>query len=119
MSERTTAPAATGKFDPDPEMNASIEAKIEAGLAQGIDLSNLDPNDAEKFVSLMDRIGVTAEEQRYMAEQSVYRMAKVVLGKKIIETLNAGKMIMDRADVIPCLQAYYEALDEGEIEAAA
>lgn len=99
-------------FSPNAALDASIEAKIEAAVKRGVNF-NVDPAKEGEYEALMGSIGLTAEEQRYSAEQAIYKTAQVVFGEKFFAAIKAGMAgtAFDPADIIPCLTAYFEAGD--------
>lgn len=106
-------------FDPDPAMDAAIEAKIGAVLNAGVGqtVSGL-PDDAA-CRAVLDVIELTDEEREYVARQGLVTAIRVEVGRKVVETLNAGNMRIGREDLFSSLTAYFEAVDAGEVEAAA
>lgn len=100
-------------FSPNPALDASIEAKIDAAFKNGVNFAGVDPSNKEQYDALMDAVGLTAEEQRYTAEQGIYKMAQAAIGEKIFAAINAG-MKISQEDIIPCLEAYFEAGDNLE-----
>lgn len=112
------SPKPAHKFDPDPQMEASIEAKIELAVSRGVNLTFLDPTSPASADALA-AIGFTDVERRYMAGQHIFQMVQIIIGQKVVETLNANDMHVARADLIPCITAYFEAVDRGEIPTAA
>lgn len=104
-------------FTPNPVLQASIEAKVLAAQAgSAVDPSTMTFEEFTAFVTKQSK-DFTPEECRYMAEQTVYRAVQVELGKRIINTLNQH-MKMDRVEIVPCIEAYFAAVDAGEVEAA-
>ena len=102
------------KYSPNPEMDAAIEAKVRAAMAAaGKDPWSVSEDD---LVGYYKDAGFTDAEKRYMAEQHIYRQAQVVIGQRIYEAIEQS-IKTRREEVIPCLTAYFEALDAGEVPA--
>ncbi|NBB07887.1 hypothetical protein [Pseudomonas monteilii] len=97
-------------FTPNPAMDAAIEAKIDAAFKSGITFEGVDPSKKDQYDALMEAVGFTAEEQRYAAEQGIYKMAQAAIGEKIFAAINAG-MKISQEDIIPCLEAYFDTVD--------
>lgn len=97
-------------FTPNPAMDAAIEAKIDAAFKSGITFEGVDPSEKDQYDALMLAVGLTAEEQRYAAEQGIYKMAQAAIGEKIFAAINAG-MKISQEDIIPCLEAYFDTVD--------
>lgn len=102
-------------YTPNPQMDASIEAKMDAAFKKGIQLDGVDINDKAQYDALISAVGISAEEQRYMAEQSVFKMVQASIGEKIYLAIQTGIQVK-QSDIIPCLTAYFEAA--GKLEAA-
>ena len=100
-------------FSPNPILDASIEAKIDAAFKNGVNFEGIDPSEKDQYDALMLAVGLTAEEQRYAAEQGIYKMAQAAIGEKIFAAINSG-MNIRQEDIIPCLEAYFEAGDNLE-----
>lgn len=100
-------------YTPNPVMDASIEAKIDAAFKNGIQFDGVDINDKAQYDALMSAVGLSAEEQRYMAEQSVFKMVQASIGEKIFVAIQTGIKVK-QSDIIPCLMAYFEAGDKLE-----
>ncbi|MEY9717902.1 hypothetical protein ABIA22_000392 [Sinorhizobium fredii] len=103
-------------FSPIANMDAAIEAKIEAALLNGVNISDASADDPEKYAVLMEQVGITPEEQLYMAKRTIYRMAQIEIGKRLVQALNEHCKV-PREDIVPCITAYFDALDNGEVSA--
>lgn len=101
-------------FSPNPILDASIEAKIDAAFKNGVNFEGIDPSDKDQYDQLMAAVGLTAEEQRYTAEQGIYKMAQAAIGEKVFAAINAG-MSISQEDIIPCLEAYFDTVDVATI----
>lgn len=95
-------------FTPKPELDASIEAKIEAAFrASGLNRNTITD---EQIAGLLKTVDLTPEELRYSGEQGIYNMVKAELGKKLFEIISEH-MKMPREDIIPCLTAYFDSAE--------
>lgn len=105
---------------PNPELEASIAAKTEEAIL-AIAATGRDPTTLtnEEQDALARSIKLTPEEFEYSGLVEVHRQIRIAAGRRIVETLNANKCRIARADLIPCIQAYFDAVDSGEIEAVA
>lgn len=105
---------------PNPELEASIAAKTEAAIlaiaATGRDPTTLTDEEQD---ALARSIEFTSEEFEYNGQLEVLRQIRITAGRHAVETLNANKCRIARHDLIPCIQAYFDAVDAGEIEAVA
>lgn len=105
---------------PNLEIEASIEAKTEAAIA-AIAATGRDPTtltEAEQD-ALAKSIELTPEEFRYSGELEIHRMVCIEIGRRIVDTLNNNNCRVNRGDIIPCLQAYFESLDAIELKVVA
>lgn len=105
---------------PNPEIEASIEAKTEAAIA-AVAATGRDPTSltSEEMHALIKSIDLTPEEFRYSGELEIHRMVSVEIGRRIIDTLNNNNCRVHRDDIIPCLQAYFASLDAIELKVVA
>lgn len=105
---------------PNPQIEASIEAKTEAAIAAiaatGRDPATLTPQEMDTLIKSID---LTPEEFRYSGEMEIHRMVSVEIGRRIVDTLNNNNCRVHRDDIIPCLQAYFESLDAIELKVVA
>lgn len=104
-------------YAPNPIYEASIEAKFEQVLAASGKNRNRLTEDEIVELSKRTQDTLTPEEKRYTAEQHTYKLTKIEIGKRVIQTLNQHYLV-ERKDLVPCVEAYYAALDAGEVEAA-
>lgn len=105
----------TQGFEPNPAIDAQIERKLSAAFAAG-NLGDPDKMSIDDYDAIMSTVGITPEEQIYMAKRNVYRMAQVAIGQRIVKALDEHCKVA-HADIIPCLAAYFEAKANGEVPA--
>lgn len=105
---------------PNLEIEASIEAKTEAAIA-AIAATGRDPTTLteDEQDALAQSIDLTPEEFRYSGELEIHRMVCIEIGRRIVDTLNNNNCRVNRDDIIPCLQAYFESLDAIELKVVA
>lgn len=74
--------------------------------------------DEKKSLEIIKSIQFTEAERRHLGMQGLEIIVQVSIGQKVIETLKNNSCNVHRDDLIPCIQAYFDAVDAGEVEAA-
>lgn len=100
--------------DPRPAADAIFEAKAFELAAEGHDVDAMTEDELAEAV--MSRLN--AEEHRIVGTATIFRMAQIEIGKRIVECLEEHIGKIHRPDIAPCVTAYLESLADEEAEAA-
>ncbi len=101
-------------FAPNSAMDAAIDAKIKVARLRDYDLARTEPEDPS-YSLVMAAVGLTESEIAYLARRYIFEMAQVEIGRRVMMALKKHCNVA-REDLIPCVQAYFAAVDAGEAE---
>jgi len=97
------------------QADSIVRAKFDELAAAGVDVRAMTEDEMIEAIHPL----ITAGEQRIVGMAGVMRMANVVIGEKIVETLRASGFNIHLPDIAPSVTAYLEYLAAEEAEQAA